>query len=597
MPPASNLGGQNNLILFEVGMIRRNPLAPELPPLVRVLGLHPLLVVPEEISYDDSSRSNVDETGAGGAFMTVGGRALRTVTMRGTFGVEDRALGLYFGNGDLRFAKFYHEVVRLPDAITRDHVSAEKDPFRSPILSLLLLPYDEETSTFYVNYYDFWHGVSGQFQVTRFTFSKAARRGAATGLTQYNLSLREVGPLVTGSLVTALLAVLFKAIGVWSTLNDQIASFRLDVIAEGVANLAGVVVQQFVGSVNAVKSMADGATALLNGQATPGETIGLQTRGLFGDDSSTASGYSEDQDEAGIEYQRSDPENGTSGLGSYLSRSLDLAVQAQQLGAAVRAAHPDRAWRTPPGRIRWESEEGEGGVVELDAADSGAALGELEAAATAQQAMGALYGMSRAEFAAYLASTGRAGLDGLGAGTVSHRVGPGDTVASIERHYAVPWDHVLRANPELAPSTALLLGTVLRIPRATSIVATPGSGFQGLPTFGSHSGEDAWGRDLWVDLRTDGLGRVLVCSGADVVAQGINWIVREAEDELLEGANTLPPGQGREQYIQTKIGAMVATDPRIVSVDTVDVAADGPHVSVAVSATAINGGAVSTVMR
>lgn len=583
MPAGNNRGGQLNVIVFELGMIRKDPLG-ILPDFVSTVSIQPMVVVPSSISYQDDTRTNVTET-VGGAIVTRGGRKLRTISLSGTFGVASRGLGLFVGTGDLRFRRFYNEIVRMSDALSKDDVKDAKNVFIAPELLLTLLPYDDGNTTFYVNYFDFWHDVSCQVVNQSFRFGKTARGGGATGLTQYAATFREAGPIVAESLASKLIQALFSALTTWDSINELVKSYTLDAIVGGLVDAAGIVVGQFVDSVNAVKAQIDGATGLLNGSIQPEEAILSRTRGLFAPDKTSNSANE-------LDALDDDPDNGRAGLSGFLGSAKTMAVGAADLRDLIRAQLPTAAPDSPGGAVRWSTATGEGTLDAIDAIDAQEELSSLAAAGVFQAAAGSFYGMDRAEYAAYLASTGRAGREASLSGSIHHTVTPYDTIVSIERAYGVSWELILRVN-DLLPDEALLTGTVLVIPQLRSVGAP--SVVDGLPTFGSHRGRAAWGRDLWTDFRVDSNGALQVVEDEEILVQGVDWILEQYQDDLLQAVNTagVPPVV-RETYLSKKIAAILATDRRIASVDVVQAQAVNAEIGVSVTLTAINGGRIVT---
>ena len=221
--PGNNAGGNLNLFLFEVGMITRDP-SGILPDLVQTVSIQPMVVVPTSIAYTDESRSTITETHQD-SIITKAGRKPRRVQMAGNFGVESRGLGLFIGTGQLRFEKFWHEVVRLPDATNQHQVDDAKNVFRSPFLNLSLKPYNPERTSFYINFFDFWNDVQFEAQIPSFNFRREHRNGGASGLVPYNLNLTEAGPIVTGSLASTIINGLFQALTAWDDINELLKSY------------------------------------------------------------------------------------------------------------------------------------------------------------------------------------------------------------------------------------------------------------------------------------------------------------------------------------------------------------------------------------
>ena len=585
MPIGAGNGGQLPLIMFELGMITRDP-AGELPDLIRTIAVHPLVVVPSSIRYVDKTRSTVTET-HGGSIVTKAGRALRQVSFSGSFGVVSRGLGLYVGTGDLRLKRFYHEIVRLSDAINKDQVDAEKDVFRSPLLNLSLIPYDPDKSSFFINYYDFWHDVEFEALVEAFDFGKRAREASATGLTTYNLQCKECGPIVTGGLGTTLINGLFQALTAWDSINEVITSYTLDVVASSLVDAGGIVVGQFVESIGAVKAQIDGATALVNGFADPFASIQAQVATI--DDGADTDPELDRPEESAAGYGA----GSETGLASYLGANAYVVSSGTEILEALRLSAPSEPIDTPGGSVEWGELDGEGSIPGLDAIDQQEGLGTVIDAALFQQSVGALYGMDRQEYASFLASTGGGGREPTLGGTVEHTVTEWDTPQTLEQEFGVPWTSILKQN-DLLPEEALIAGTRLLVPRQRAGGAGRSSQIEGLPVFGSHAGRAAWGSDLFADLRVDSNGALLVASGEDVLIQGIDWLIAQFGHELVAIANEAPP-LVRETIVQKRVASILLSDRRITTIEqvTTSIAPDGA-MAVAASIVAINGGTIST---
>lgn len=587
MAAGSNEGGQLNLLIFEVGMITRDPLG-IVPDIVSTIGIHPLVVVPASIVYSDTSRTSIVET-HDGSIVTKGGRGLRTVQLAGSFGVISRGLLLYVGTGDLRFKRFYHDVVRLGSAVSKAQVDAEKDPFRSPLLSLLLLPYDPERSSFFVNFYDFWHNEKFECEVQDWRHEKRARGGAsASGMTAYQMTLKECGPIVTGALGTALLNALFEALTTWDSINELIKSYTLDAIVGSFADAGGILVSQFTDSMNAFQAQIDGATAIMNGGQLPDTTQRVNSSSAFGDDGTPTTAAEQDRIEA-RDFAYGD--GSESGLSPFLASARALRRTGAELLVRMRSSARAQTVDDEGGAVDWSALDGEGGILALDQADQQDQLAAVIDAAAFQEATGALYGMSREEFAAYLAATGRSGREPALAGTIEHVVTELDTIASLTRRYGIAWDLILRVN-DLMPDEALLVGTKLLIPRERAL-GQPNA-IAGLPVFGSHAGQAALGADFYADFRVDTNGQLQILSGPDLLIQGHDWVVRQIGGELLELVNQTPPVI-RETMVRQRLGSILASDKRISSVDRITTTfGDDGSMSIVTDLTAINGLPITT---
>lgn len=584
--PGTNPGNQLNLFLFELLMITRDPNG-LLPDIVQTICVHPMVVVAESIEYSDNALSTVTPT-HDGVILTKAGRAPRRVSFQGTFGVETRGLGIYIGTGELRLQRFYHEIVRLSDAITAAQVAAEDDPFRSPIVSLLLRTFDPERSSFAVNFYDLWHDIKFECSISSFQFGKKVRRSAAVGLTDYTMAIQEAGPIVVGGVANALIGGLFEALTTWNKINALIESYTVDAIAGALVDAGGILVNQFQRSIDAltgwVDSATDGgdfrsawselkaATGLLNGFVEPGPA--------------------KIPDEASPSSSTNAREIPTTGLVGYLA-DADLLIES---GTQIRDAYAAQALQeldAPAGQIDWSSQPGEGDLPTLSVYDRLHELDGVLYAARFQRAAGALYGMGREEYAAFVAAAGRSGRRAGLAGSITHTVSDTDTIASLVQQYGVDFDEILRLN-QMHPEEALLVGTVLRIP--ASRVRTQPSRIDGLPVFGSHIGREAWGRDLRSDLAADSDGNLIVLSGEDVLIQGVDWIVLDASDELLRLASDLGP-IGVEQVLRTRVAALLRSDRRIASVQDVKVGQLAEGVEISAVITTINGVQINTGAR
>lgn len=623
MAVGNNEGGQLNVFLFELVMITRVGVVDA----VRTIAVHPLVVAPSSIRYTDNSRSTIQET-AGGALLTIAGRAARQVAFQGTFGVESRFLGIFGGTGDLRFKRFWHEIVRLSDATNKDQVDAEKDLFRSPFLSLLLAPYNPDYCTFAVNFYDFWHDCKMQVQIQSFGFGKTARGGGASGLTSYTLQCKEVGPPVTGGLGSAIINALFEALTTWTAINTLIKSYTLGALAQGFSNLAGLVTSRLADSLNAVNAQIDGATALLNGgiqgpasslvqaangfssrTGVTGRGPGFE-RGLLGDNSGpatqTASSRAANKaqlppptvgargaDRSSTSDRVRDPRNNdatvTTGLAAFLGDAAAVAAAGLEARDAMRLQRPARTLASPGGSIDWDLVDGEGTIPEVDDTDQQDELTTVVDAALFQRSAGAFYGLSRAEFAELLSSTGASGR-AAASGSILHVVTDRDTIEAIQTLYGVGWDAILRANL-LLPDEALIVGRRLQIPTTRS----PGAPSQiiGLPVFGSHQGRSAWGRDLYLDFRVDSNGGLQIVEGEEVLQQGMDWILALYGDEVLTTMESVPPPVQLD-YVVERFTAYFASDRRVSSVDSMDAVVVEGVVEVTSQLTAINGATIVT---
>ncbi len=565
--PGENAGGQLNLIMFELGMLTRDPFG-VLPDVARTVAIHPMVVVPTQIRYSDTSRGSVQET-HDAAVLTVAGRAARTLDLKGTFGVESRGIGPYIGTGELRFQRFYHEVVRLADAVTKPQVDAEKNPFRSPILSLQLKTYNPDLCSFFLNFYDLWHDISFAIQIPSFSWTRGHTQGGAVGMTHYELTGREAGPIVTGGLGTSILKGLFDVLTTWDQINELVRSYTLEAVTASLGAAVGVVTGQAADSFNAilaqVNSKAVGVTGLLAGfqvEPTQGEVT--------------------DQDSNDVVLD---------GYADYLGTSSDLASEARAMADRVASIAP-AALANPTGQVPWSTTLNEGQIDALEAADQRELLHGVADAAAFQLAAGAFFGMSRAEYAEWLGSNTRNGRAPNLKGSVQHTVTAWDSPTSLEALYGVDFDTILGLN-SLLPDEALLTGRVLIIPRERVIGVQ--SLVDGLPVFGSHAGRSAWGRDLAADLQTQN-GALVTIDGEDVLMQGIEWMHAQFGEELLEFVAEVDDVPGvAESLLRQRLTSIYLSDRRFSEIAELAVTvADDGLIEVESTIVAINGEEIST---
>lgn len=543
MPIGANGGGQLNIWVFEVGCVTTSPVGIEA---VNTISVHPMVVAPTTVQYTDSSRSAVSET-TGGAIRTVAGRALRTVAAQGSFGVESRGFGPYIGNGDIRFQRFYKEVVRMSDALTADDIQNAVDILNgTPFISLLVKPFIEGSSVIFVNFYDFLNDIAFQCQIQQFGWVNAHRNGGAAGNRPYTLTVREIGPVKAGGLGNAAISALMTVLTTWDDINDVVSSYTLDAIVDAQVAVAAIFMSELADSVEAVAAQVQGVQAIMNG-GSPTDT----------------------------------------GFGGFFAACARLDQAGSDIIAAVRQSSGDEVDNSA-GKIDAASTPGEGGNATLDRDEALADVQRLIDAAGFYQSLGAYYGMSREAFQAFVEGAGIAGAPGPNiASTVRYVVTDTDTPGSIEARYGVAWSELLAAN-DLTPDEALYPGTVLLVPATR----TRGpQGIRGLPTFGSHLGEDAWGRDLPLELTAED-GELTIVSGEDALVQGVAWIVEQYGPELMTSSNVIPDA-ARPAYIRRKLEALFRQDGRFMSTElAVDL---DPNGAILVSGTvhAINGGTLT----
>lgn len=552
MTIGSNEGGQLNVFLFETGMMTRDPSSGV--ELVQTISLHPLVVAPTSIRYDDATRAAIDET-PGQAIETKGGRALRMVSFDGTFGVESRGIGPYIGNGEIRFRRFYQEVVRLGDAISKADVDAASRDFinQTPGLPALLRTWDPQNSVFFVNFYDFWNGISFRANVQSFRFSLEARRAAATGCRWYAMSLREVGPVLPALGPTGVVVAMLNGLATLNGVNNLISSFTPTAIINAGLAIVAPLVSELSDTVEAVSSQVLSVTSLLGGQV-PG---GLAT---------TAS---------------------VSGLQDFFAsaeKMADAAGSVVDVLLSISSGAPDN----DTGQVDLRGAVGEGGNRELDTAEQVKQLRDVQDAGLLQAAAGGYFGMGRDEYRAYVTGSGVTGLAAPEVGgSIRHEVTETDTPVTIEAAYGVSWDRILEVNG-LTPGEAMVSGVALQVPRIRPRGPSP---INGLPVLGSHIGQEAWGRDLPLELVEDTDGDLAVVESGDCLAQGVTFLVEAFGEDLTAALETVPE-PARASYLGEKVRALLAADPRVVGVNSLNVEAGESGFDVDIEVQAINGGTV-----
>jgi hypothetical protein len=544
---------QLNVFLFEIGMVTSDPLLGT--EVATTIGVHPLVVRPSSIRYNDASRSPVGQT-VGGAVLTRSGRALRPLSLSGVFGVEDRGLGPYLGTGETRFQRFYKEVVRLPEAMNRDDVEACIDPFNgTPLLRELLATYNPDMSTFYVNWYDFWHGVSFECNIEAFTPEWQHRNAGATGMTSYSLQAMEVGPVKVASFGQRVIEELFAGFTIWDGINDVVSSYSIDGIESSFVSLTDTVAGPLKTAVASMSASIDQVTSLMGASTASSAQV-----------SSTAGA-------------------------AFLRNASDTARLATAAAAEIEA-ESSGAPNSSSGTTDWAAVVAEGDNAELYRFEQLVALLEVADAAAWQPCAGLLFGMSVADYVAYITS------GGVGStvapelrGSTSHIVSDTDTPDTLEALFGVAWALILAANG-LTPDEALLSGTSLAMPRPR---AKGPQTIAGLPTFGSHIGRAAWGVDLDVRMICDDNGRPVLVSGDAILEQAITVLYEGNSGDIMRAAEQTPDSV-QSRYLSQRISRLVQSDERIAAVQAVDVVVDpsAAGFDVSVTAIAINGGTIRT---
>jgi len=548
MAIGNNQGGNLNVLVFEVGMLITDPNTQQRRTVT--IAVHPLHVAPSSIDWQDRTRSKVDKT-AGGAVRTVGGRNLRTCNLQGVWGVEARGFGPLVGSGEYRAQRFYHEVVRLGDALYQEDVDAALEAVNaSPLVREALRGFTPDNALFYINFYNFWDGIKMECQIPSYTWSRRARGGGAVGLIHYSLQVQEVGPVVGGGLGEEIIDALFHAFTVWDDLNDTIETYTLDELEEGLTSIPGPFVSELSDSLEAVQAQLETATALMgaNPSATPGD-----------------------------------------GMEAFMAQCERLTDAAEDI-EDVLSRRATGVIAAEDGAINWAGQHDEGVIDGLWYYDQQNELLDLSDAAQWQISAGKLFGMSAEAYQAYVTSAGSSARRKPNvAGTVPHYVTMLDTEKSLVDEYGVDFDEILRVN-NLTPDEALVPGTELQIPTVRSPGPTP---IDGLPTFGSHRGKSALGVDLDVSLTPDEDGKPILVTEGACVAQGLELLLGDFGEQVMEDANALLEVV-RGDYLEERLRRLFLSDRRIQSVDNVAVAEVSAGYDLDVACTAINGTAVRT---
>jgi hypothetical protein len=590
---------QLNILLFEVGFKKRirdpftGTVAAEK---TFFVGVHPLLVAPTRIQLDDASRTPVLQT-TGGSLATVSGRALRTVSLDGSFGVEERGLLTYLGTGEIRFKRFYSEVVRMSDCLFNEDldnlVNALGLPTAlsaivgflsgsSPGIQLLVSQFDEADSTFYVNFYDFWNNLAFQCQIRQFTAWREHRNGGASGLVHYRMVLQEVGPLVTGTLATTIISGILAGMTLWSGVNGAIETYTIGNILQSFVNTAGSFMTLWDNTKDAFEAQAQSVRDLMGGFSTAYSAAAYKGNEVSGTSTATTTSSTSSATlsagaaaTATLEAQQA--------VASFFATAESLAAEASSV--ALDLSQQTSSFDSETGIIDWADQLGEGGSRDLSRYDEERLLLDFEEAARWQSCAGVVFGMSRSAYRAYVEAGGCSSQSAPEiAGSRPHVVSDSDTPASIESLYGVTWDKILAAN-RMTPDEALFAGTVLAIP---TLRQRGEPGIAGLPTFGSHIGRAAWGVDLDAELDVGSDGDLSMLSDEDLLSQGCEYLVDCFGPSILKACQEVP-SQVRANFVAKQFRRIFVTDERIESVEEVAADVRDAAIDVQVRLRAING--------
>jgi len=481
----------------------------------------------------------------------------------------------------MRFQRFDDEIVRLSEAISREDVDACINWLTgTPLLALKLTDFDPEKSTFFLNFYDFWNNNKFEALIADVRYERSARRSSASGAVWYSITAREVGPLVTGGLMQALLSGLMAGLNAWSNANSLISSLTLETLADAlVGQPVGILASQAEGSVAAFQAQKNSAANVMAGGAAKRTN---QAVGKTANSGPTTSNTTDAASATATLPTGAGAQGADIGVASSAADFLTTAESLSNTAREVIAAVHVEEIAIDRGRVDWSSQAG--GLAALKVADTVAMFAEIEAEAAQQAVGGMFFGMSDRDFQAYLSSGGQ----GVGpyTGSVDHTVLDTDTAQSIEGIFGVAWATILEGN-RLTPQEALRAGRVLKIP---SLRPRP-SPVEGLPTFGSHVGKSAWGVDMRIDMTQTASGDIDVVSGGDCILQGVEVIIAEFSEYVMDGISEIPP-EVREAYIADRLTGVLSTDPRLTNIQKIGVQVVDGAFDVSVSASTINGGTI-----
>ena len=458
--------------------------------------------------------------------------------------------------------------MRLGSAITTDNVNDATNQ-RTPILDRLPSPgimeavqgFNPRTHTPYVNFFDFFEGEALHIQVKNFNPRRTFLKGGATGMVSYSMTLGEVGPAISSSVAQPVLTGLMDFTTAWQSVNDFIASVAPDELFQGVADAGAFFVAkaaQLTTSIDAFRTGGEQVVALMSGgRPRPSAAIPQLV------DNGPASFFGSVQ--------------------QMIDDTDDLRIGLSPSGSGM--GQPDLP--TATGAIDWTQAQPTllGGLDDYDrATEVNAMLDGLRE----QLVAGAYFGMSVEEFQAYIEGLG-SGLGPALAGTLPHTVSITDTIEGIEEAYGVSWAAILAVN-NLTPLEAVETGRVLEIPIARP---TGPVGVTGLPVFGSHRGQSAWGQDVTLDLALAPNGDLALVRGPDVLEQGMVVLTEEFAAQILSELGTVPAA-AEAPFVATRLAGLFRQDQRIASIASITVEDDpgGAGLQAAALLNAINGGTV-----
>ncbi len=528
--------------LFEVVAVTPNG--------VTLVGIHPLVVDPASVSVSRDSRTSITEV-VGGAIETVGGRTPYTYSLTGDHGVTARFIGPYGGPGPIRAQRFIDEVVNLSDATTSAAVAACMGKVSTSlglplILSPLMPMVDRGKCLFAINFYDLFTGESFACRITGYSYERSSRTGGFVGNEKYRLTLKETGPRREVPIVSNLIAGVVDGLVAWRQVNAYASMDALATLESITTGPAAPFAEQMAMSLTALSGQAQAASAVLVGGASLRDIAATRAR--------------------------------LAGFPGVLQPMRMAAVQAKDaLTRQPNELDPGRGWvdfsTADDDLVRYEQRITVNQIIEW---------------VDFQSVAGAFFGLSQADYLTVIGAGADVQMLGPSSSGVDWTMTDVDDAASVEARFGVSWSEVLAAN-RLTPAEALRPGRKLRIP----VAAPPGpQGIAGLPTYGSHIGREAWGRDIDLDFEVGPDGDVSTVNDIDVLQQGMTFLIEVASERLLSDGNVLPDAV-RVPYVRERLRAVLLTDPRVAALPALEVRQASQSIDATVTIQAINGESVS----
>jgi len=530
----ANGGGQNNVLLFEMGYVRRTS-DPDVEQVI-TLAVHPLVVAPQQITYADNSRSNVTQS-LDRTTRLVTNRANRVVQLAGVFGVENRGYGAYTGTGYVRWQRFYNEIVRWSDCRSQASLGELiNDLTGSVAIRERLRDFDPARCTPFVNFYDLLNVRQFTINADSWTDAIQARNGGATGNRSYTFRFSEAGPIVASRFADTVLETLFSGQQIFRDAIGVLQSYDPVAIAQSFTSIPTTLLATIATTTAAVATKAEKARALFGG--TRRAALAPPLVSFFGEAATAVDA---------------------------MERLGDLMEQR------TVSVSP------PPGyisQVEWLRDNPEPfyGIL---ASETMMPTYDAQDAVEQLTRMGAFFGIHQTEYAEIIA-TGGASQRAVVLQTTQHRTSSTDTAASLEQRYGVAFGAILQAN-SMTPDEALFAGTLLTIPLQQS---TGPRFISGLPVFGDQSDKHAWGTDLTLALDDDGDGDFVIVSGPPIIVQGVVFIEEQGESQMMELAQSA--GRASQVLVGAKLTETLLSDRRIDSVPKIEVSAGAQSASIQV---------------